>query len=318
MPLKLPNLDDRRWNDLVEEGRSLIPAFTPDWTNYNPADPGITLVELFAFFTENLMYRVNRVGDENVQAFIRLIRGPDWTPGSNVDEDVRETLRDLHKPHRAVTMEDYEALTLAVNEGIPAGEISIARVRAIPNRNLESGKPNAQVENTPGHVSVVIVPPETALLKKVRDALEPARLLTTVIHVVPPRFVELGIRLTITVPRGAEAQQIRGDVAAALRRFFSPSSGGPDRSGWPFGRNVYVSEIYQIAAGVAGVTSVSRSIESLTKQEVNELVLTKVDGTRIIRNEAQAPEAVLLRNDELVALTLRDEDIVAVEEGGEN
>ena len=48
MPLRLPNLDDRRYADLMTEARRLISLYDPEWTNHNPSDPGITVVELFA------------------------------------------------------------------------------------------------------------------------------------------------------------------------------------------------------------------------------------------------------------------------------
>ena len=60
MPLPLPNLDDRSYTDLVEEARRLIPTYAPEWTNHNPSDPGIMLIELFAYLTEMLIYRLNR------------------------------------------------------------------------------------------------------------------------------------------------------------------------------------------------------------------------------------------------------------------
>ena len=48
MSIALPNLDDRRWSDLVEQGRALIPLYAPEWTDHNASDPGITLMELLA------------------------------------------------------------------------------------------------------------------------------------------------------------------------------------------------------------------------------------------------------------------------------
>ena len=47
-----PRLDDRTFKDLVDEAIRLIPQYCPDWTNFNPTDPGITLIELFAWLTE--------------------------------------------------------------------------------------------------------------------------------------------------------------------------------------------------------------------------------------------------------------------------
>jgi hypothetical protein len=46
-----PNLDDRTYNDIVEEAIRLIPHYCPEWTNHNATDPGIALIELFAWMT---------------------------------------------------------------------------------------------------------------------------------------------------------------------------------------------------------------------------------------------------------------------------
>ena len=51
-----PKLDDRTFNDIVEEAISMIPRYAPEWTNHNPSDPGITLIELAAWMTDLLIY----------------------------------------------------------------------------------------------------------------------------------------------------------------------------------------------------------------------------------------------------------------------
>ena len=75
MPLPLANLslDDRRWADLVEEGRALIPRHAPGWTDHNLSDPGITLIELLAWLTEQSTYRLNRVPERHRRKFLSLI-----------------------------------------------------------------------------------------------------------------------------------------------------------------------------------------------------------------------------------------------------
>ena len=65
-----PNLDDRTPADIVEEAMRLLPQYCPEWTNHNAADPGITLIELFAWMTEMVVYRLNKVADKNFLAFI--------------------------------------------------------------------------------------------------------------------------------------------------------------------------------------------------------------------------------------------------------
>jgi hypothetical protein len=72
MTLPLPNLDDRRWQDLVEEGQSLIPLFEPEWTDHNVHDPGIMLMELLAWISEMDIYWVNRIPDSHRYKFLAL------------------------------------------------------------------------------------------------------------------------------------------------------------------------------------------------------------------------------------------------------
>lgn len=73
MPLIAPNLDNRQFADIVAEAKTLIPRYAPEWTNFNETDPGITLVELFAWMTEILVYRLNQVPDLNYIKFLQLI-----------------------------------------------------------------------------------------------------------------------------------------------------------------------------------------------------------------------------------------------------
>ncbi len=73
MPVKPLNLDDRTFADLVDEQRLLIPRYVPSWTDHNVSDPGIMLVELFAWLTEALLYRINRVPDASRMRLLDLL-----------------------------------------------------------------------------------------------------------------------------------------------------------------------------------------------------------------------------------------------------
>jgi predicted phage baseplate assembly protein len=68
-----PDLDDRSWQDLVDEMRALIPHYAPAWTDHNPGDIGISLIELFAWLAEGVIYRLNRVPEKNYLAFLNLL-----------------------------------------------------------------------------------------------------------------------------------------------------------------------------------------------------------------------------------------------------
>lgn len=71
--LPLPDLDDRRWADLVAEAKELIGQYAPQWTDTGPSDPGIALIELFAWLVEGLIYRLNQVPEKNYVAFLNLL-----------------------------------------------------------------------------------------------------------------------------------------------------------------------------------------------------------------------------------------------------
>jgi hypothetical protein len=73
MPIPSPNLDDRDFRSLLEEARNRIPQAAPSWTDLSPHDPGMVLLELFAFLTETMIYRLNRVPDKVYRELLRLI-----------------------------------------------------------------------------------------------------------------------------------------------------------------------------------------------------------------------------------------------------
>jgi predicted phage baseplate assembly protein len=73
MTLPTPRLDDRTFQDLVDEAKRRIPKLAPEWTDHNVSDPGVALIELFAFMTDQLLYRLNRVPDRHYVKFLELI-----------------------------------------------------------------------------------------------------------------------------------------------------------------------------------------------------------------------------------------------------
>jgi predicted phage baseplate assembly protein len=73
MALPVPNLDDRRFQDLVDDAKRLVQQRCPEWTDHNVSDPGVTLIETFAFMVDQLLYRLNRVPDRNYVKFLDLI-----------------------------------------------------------------------------------------------------------------------------------------------------------------------------------------------------------------------------------------------------
>src|SRR5258706_12211311 len=83
MPLQLPILDDRTFEQLLLEAKQRIPVYTPEWTNFDvESDPGITIVQLFAFLTESLLYRTGRYPEANRLKFLQLLGIPLQPPAA--------------------------------------------------------------------------------------------------------------------------------------------------------------------------------------------------------------------------------------------
>src|SRR5262249_14234507 len=73
MPLEAPLLDTRTFEDLKRAALLRIPRYAPEWTDFNESDPGITIVELFAWLTEMMLYQINRVPDRNYIKLLQLL-----------------------------------------------------------------------------------------------------------------------------------------------------------------------------------------------------------------------------------------------------
>jgi predicted phage baseplate assembly protein len=75
MPLAnhFPRVDDRTEQDILNEALARIPRYTPEWTDYNPGDPGVALLELFAWMSEMLIYRLGKVPELNYLKFLELV-----------------------------------------------------------------------------------------------------------------------------------------------------------------------------------------------------------------------------------------------------
>src|SRR5262249_20702219 len=73
MPIRPPALDDRSFEDLRAELIRRIPAHTPEWTNPRQGDPGVTLLELFAWLADTILYRANLIPERQRLVFLSLL-----------------------------------------------------------------------------------------------------------------------------------------------------------------------------------------------------------------------------------------------------
>ncbi|MBI5876499.1 MAG: putative baseplate assembly protein [Chloroflexi bacterium] len=99
MALPVPNLDDRKFQDFVDEAKRRIPRYAPQWTDHNVSDPGVTLIELFAWMTEQMIFRLNQVPDKNFVTFLELL-GVGLQPAQPARGDVTFMLSAAPRPDR--------------------------------------------------------------------------------------------------------------------------------------------------------------------------------------------------------------------------
>ncbi len=410
MPLPLPNLDNRTYTDLVDEIRTLLPGLAPAWTDYNPSDPGMALVELMAWLTDMTLYRVNQIPEASYDTFLTLLNGPEWTRSGDLDAAIRQTVTALRERYRAVTSDDFEYLATQVWPESPAAQAlgaagRVRRARCLPRRNLAATTPEARQAQAPGHVSLIVVPdatvwqyaisetavqelqtyempltlPSTGELRvaaawdarqaevevalygpgqteperqetriasfEIRQWITPAhvtagdawritlqpsrgrvagqlrltyfpyalpqalrqdlwswldarRLLTTRHHVVAADYVRVAVGAALTLHEDVLPEVVYERAMAVVRTFFDPLTGGANGQGWPFGRDIFISDIYALLDNVTGVDFV----EDVT------LTTMPVDATREQYSDDGRLTALRLDPHELVSVDVRFND----------
>lgn len=277
MPVPLPQLDDRDFDSLFEETRALIARYNPEWTNHNPTDAGVTLLELFAWLVEQTIYRSNLLPLRNYATFLRLLGLTNPADYTTLEEGISKAQAILRERFRAVTVDDYVDLVMKKMEALQSG--LAGRVIVLNNINLENPPDPleflSQIERR-GHVTVVVIPrrlagslyvdhtqaplpaPSTLLLSEIETLLKERCVITTRIHAVGPRYVSVNAEAFIIAKPQTERTSAAARIAGRIRAFFDPIDGGPDGLGWPAGRALYRSEFYKLLEDDPDVDHVDR------------------------------------------------------------
>lgn len=188
--------------------------------------------------------------------YIDSVTNPEDASGGGAEENldrVRERgPQTLKHRDRAVTHEDFEWL---VREASP----NVAKVKCMPTQD-----PSLQF--TPGWVTLIIVPesedpkplPTQQLISEIETYLfERTSTYLTIspsqINLIGPRYIRVGVQAGVTFTSIQEAKTIEGRIIDNLTQFFNPLHGGPEKKGWDFGRNVYISKVYEVIENTDGV-----------------------------------------------------------------
>lgn len=183
---------------------------------------------------------------------------------TTLDQLPRSAIDAYVAPPRATTLSDFERLALDV----PGTRVRRARAWA-------GHDPRHPGFAATGSVTVVVVPelprgrpePSSGLVRAVRCYLERRRTVGTRIHVVGPSYVAIDVDAVVAPQRDADPARLQREVLSALAAFLDPLAGGPAGLGWPFGRDVYRSELLALIDGVRGVDHV-KTLEMRTSGRV--------------------------------------------------
>jgi predicted phage baseplate assembly protein len=158
----------------------------------------------------------------------------------------------LRTGERAVTVHDFERLTL---EAAP----SVARARCLPPAGPAGPVrvlvvPRAEIPPERLQLDDLALPPD--LVQAVSEYLDERRILTTTVEITTPFYQGLTVVARVRGSAGADPELIRDRLLDALYTYINPLVGGPDGTGWPFGRELNVGEVFALLAGIDGVLGV--------------------------------------------------------------
>jgi predicted phage baseplate assembly protein len=176
---------------------------------------------------------------------------------ASLTEALEEVPAAVHRRDRLVTAEDLQSLA----EEVPG----VCRAVALPLLH-----PDTPYVDAAGVMSVAVFPdlvvpgsdarppeaplPDRALLRRVAAYLDPRRLVTTELYVIPPTYRTVAVAVGVQVRQGYQVDAVRRWVELILRQYLGVlPPDGPDGRGWPLGRAVRRAELEAVAVQVEGV-----------------------------------------------------------------
>lgn len=207
--------------------------------------------------------------------YIDKVTNPEAAEGGTEQEDLERVQvrgpQTIKNRDRAVTYEDFEWL-------VREASTKVAKVKCLPTTG-------SQLLFEPGKVTIIVVPvsddskplPSPEFLSEIDEYLAartPVDLIaaTPRIRLIGPGYVRVGVEAAVKFISISNSKIIEGRIMENLKQFFHPLTGGPEGRGWDFGRNVYLSEIYQVIENTDGVDYVT-GLALQSSVQVNSLKL---------------------------------------------
>ncbi|MFI2564244.1 putative baseplate assembly protein [Paenarthrobacter sp. NPDC018779] len=186
MSLPVPNLDDRSFAELVAGARERIQQIAPEWTDLSVHDPGITIVEAFAYLTDTLMYRLNRVPDKLYAVYLNLL-GTSLYPASSA-----ETMLEFSRASAANTDQEIR---------IPRGT-QVSCPPGIPGAPQPVFTTTAAATLAPGQASVVVAAADVTMYDAIPIGTGTGRPGQSFVIPNAPIVSGAGLAIAVEVPAG--------------------------------------------------------------------------------------------------------------------
>jgi len=214
----------------------------------------------------NLMQELSwKIEQDFKGSIINYLASTGGKEAQTIDEAIEDLCRDLKTPDTAVTQQDFEQLAMST----PG--LRVSRAKAIPEYKPKPDPDDKELEKSRGAVTIVIIPytpldflktppePSEDFKKTVCAHLDKHRILGTDIYVISPVYVKVIVYARV-VPRSTFLDDglIQQRIIEKLNRFLHPVKGGMDGKGWPIGRGIYLSDVYNLIESMACVNCVLR------------------------------------------------------------
>jgi hypothetical protein len=203
-----------------------------------------------------------------VEKVVNYLAAAGGTDAETKDSLLNRAPRMLRHGMRAVTVKDYEDMAMLAST-------EVARAKCIPLVNIitdAEGGDKRLIRN--GTVSLIIVPrsieakpsPGFELLGRVQDFVGQLSSPVAELVVAGPKYVRINVTVEVALTSLDGASEIKLAIAQALSNYLHPLTGGPDGTGWAFGRYPHESNLYALIEGIADVDHVTSLTFSPTEE----------------------------------------------------
>lgn len=303
MAIQLPNLDTKTYEEISKEMVASIPKYSDKWTNHNPSDPGITIIELLSWIAETTLYRMDRIPYESHVNFLRLVVGASGADeverllkDSNQDryhknilgflkeiedghdktvlEIKTQALMFLKSRYRAVTEDDFCQLAIEASDlfGVKVRRVIVEK--ALDETKVEVILVPDKWKQYEGRIDSENQSRYKELAGFVLDYLNQRTLIGTKVEVRQPVYSDVSIDLKVICHDYAIAEKIEANTKNSILEHLDSFVGGDEKTGWPYKRLLSVYEIAQIVEETDGV----KQVESILFDGNKDSKIKPIDG----------------------------------------